>query len=70
MLGPIVIPGNCLFGQGGCTDLDLELHSALMTRLFPRSADVMSAEGSGTAVEDLESDARGGGASGHGSSYR
>jgi nicotinamidase-related amidase len=36
-----------------CADLDLELHSALIRRLFPQRADVMSAEGFVTALESL-----------------
>ena len=36
-----------------CADLDLELHSALIRQLFPKRADVMSAEGFVTALEKL-----------------
>ena len=60
MVGRIVIPGNCLFGQGSCAG----------DEIVSKRADVMSAEGSGTAVEDLVAAAEGGRASGHGSSYR
>jgi nicotinamidase-related amidase len=34
-----------------CTDLDLELHSALMGRLFPKRVEVMSADEFVTALE-------------------
>ena len=36
-----------------CRDLDLELHSALMTRLFPTRADVIHAEEFVTALQSL-----------------
>jgi nicotinamidase-related amidase len=36
-----------------CADLDLELHSALIKRLFPTRADVMSAEDLVTALKSL-----------------
>jgi nicotinamidase-related amidase len=36
-----------------CADLDLELHSALMGRLFPKRADVMSAEEFVAAVKNV-----------------
>lgn len=36
-----------------CADLDLELHSALIGRLFPKRADVMNAEGFVTALNNV-----------------
>jgi len=36
-----------------CADLDLELHSALMGRLFPQRADVMKTEDFATALQKL-----------------
>jgi len=36
-----------------CADLDVELHSALMTRLFPKRAEVMSSEELMKALEKL-----------------
>jgi len=43
----VVVVDDC------CADLDVELHSALMTRLFPKRADVVSAEDLMGALETL-----------------
>lgn len=42
----LVVVENC------CADLDMELHAALITRLFPARADVMSAEGFVKALDN------------------
>lgn len=39
--------------EDGCADLDVELHSALMGRLFPQRADVITTEDFVTALQKL-----------------